>query len=321
MFWSSGLRTGSEKPRCDCSSVSAHRTASTGPNLRSYRWMPVIFVGPSLVLLGCFVFYPALNAAWTSLTSSNGISLHPAFVGLENYVQMFHDPEVWQAFRNTCLYVLLTLPVSLVIALGAALLVKEKSLVPTTLRMAFAVPFVVSIPVVSIVWLWILDPNFGILNYGMQLVGIPEQRWISDPSTAMLAIAIPSVWRQFGYFMLILLAGIKNVDASYHEAAKIDGASAWARATRITLPLLGPQLYFCVVLGIIDSFQVFTQVDMMTGGGPLNSTNVIVYELYTQGFTYFHLGYACAMAVILVLVLGAATYAQQRWIGSKVFYQ
>jgi ABC-type sugar transport system permease subunit len=289
--------------------------------MRSYRWMPLLFLGPTLVLLGCFVFYPALNAAWTSLTNWNGLSHQSAFIGLENYVQLFQDPEVLQALRNTCLYVALTLPPSLLLAFGAALAVERTSSVSTILRMAFAVPFVVSIPVVSVVWVWILDPNFGILNYVFQLLGLHAQSWISNASTAMLAVAIPSVWRQFGYFMLILLAGVKNIDPRLHEAAKIDGASAWTRALRITLPLLGPQLFFCVVIGIIDSFQVFAQVDLMTSGGPLNSTNVIVYELYTEGFTYFHLGYACAIAVVLMIGLGAATYAQQRWIGSKVFYQ
>jgi sn-glycerol 3-phosphate transport system permease protein len=289
--------------------------------MRSYRWMPLIFIAPTLILLGIFVFYPAVNAAWTSLTNWNGISTTSAFVGIANYVELFQSAEALQAVGNTCLYVVLTLPATMVLAFGAALLIERKGFVSTTLRMAFSIPFVISIPVVSVVWVWILDPNFGMLNYVAQLVGLDKQNWLANPSTAMLAIAIPSVWRQFGYFMLILLAGIKNVDPSLHEAAKLDGANYWVRAGRITLPLLGPQLFFCLVLGIIDSFQVFAQVDLMTSGGPLESTNVIVYELYTQGFTYFHLGYACAMAVVLMIVLGAATWAQQRWIGSKVFYQ
>jgi sn-glycerol 3-phosphate transport system permease protein len=289
--------------------------------MRSYRWMPLIFIAPTLIVLGLFVFYPAINAAWTSLTNWNGISTTSAFVGLQNYVALLGDAQFIQSLGTTCLYVLLTLPASMILAYAAALLIERASLMSTALRMAFTLPFVISIPVVSVVWVWILDPNFGILNYAAQLIGIGKQDWMSNPSTSMLAIAIPSVWRQFGFFMLILLAGIKNVDPALHEAAKLDGASYWVRATRITFPLLGPQLFFCLVLGVIDSFQVFAQVDLMTQGGPLESTNVVVYDLYTQGFTYFHIGYACAMAVVLMVVLGAATWAQQRWIGSKVFYQ
>ncbi|GAA5193819.1 sugar ABC transporter permease [Rugosimonospora acidiphila] len=288
---------------------------------RVYRWMPLLFLAPSLILLGLFVFYPTVNAAWTSLTNWNGISPSSDFTGLRNYLDLFTDGDFLRSLRNTCLYVVLTLPTSLVLAIGAALLIQRGSAGSTVLRLAFTVPFVVSIPVVSVVWVWILDPNFGILNYGLHLVGLGRQDWLGNPSTSMLGIAIPSVWRQFGYFMLIVLAGIKGIDPSYHEAAALDGASYWRRLRRITLPLLGPQLFFCLVLGVIDSFQVFSQVDLMTGGGPLNSTNVVVYELYKQGFSYFHVGYACAMAVVLMLVLGALTYVQQRWVGSKVFYQ
>jgi ABC-type sugar transport system permease subunit len=289
--------------------------------VRSHRWMPFVFLAPAVILLCIFVFYPMISALGTSLTNWNGISPVSSFIGLKNYLAAFESPELLQAVGNTCLYVALTLPLSLVIAYLAALAVERKSAASTVLRLAFAIPFVISIPVVSVVWVWIFDPNFGLLNYALGVVGIDPQHWLTDPNTAMLAIAIPSIWRQFGYFMLILLAGMKNVDSSFHEAAVLDGAGYWQRAMRITLPLLGPQLFFCLVLGVVDSFQVFAQVDLMTQGGPLDSTNVIVYELYTQGFTYFHIGYACAIAILLMIVLGAATWAQQRWLGSKVFYQ
>jgi sn-glycerol 3-phosphate transport system permease protein len=289
--------------------------------VRSHRWMPFVYLAPAIILLCVFVFYPMASALGTSLTNWNGISEVSRFIGLQNYLAAFESPEVLQAVGNTCLYVVLTLPLSLAVAFFAALAVERKSAASTTLRLAFAIPFVISIPVVSVVWVWIFDPNFGLLNYALGVVGIDPQHWLTDPHTAMLAIAIPSVWRQFGYFMLILLAGMKNIDPSLHEAARLDGAGYWRRAMRVTLPLLGPQLFFCLVLGGIDSFQVFAQVDLMTQGGPLDSTNVIVYELYTQGFTYFHVGYACAIAILLMIVLGAATWAQQRWVGSKVFYQ
>jgi ABC-type sugar transport system permease subunit len=259
--------------------------------------------------------------AWTSLTNWNGISDSSKFIGLQNYLQVFLDGDVLKAVGNTCLYVLLTLPISLALAFVAALLVERKTVGSTVLRLAFAIPFVISIPVVSVVWVWIFDPNFGLLNYLFDSVGLPSQSWLTDSHSAMLAIAIPSIWRQFGYFMLILLAGIASIDPAYHEAARLDGAGYWRRATRITLPLLGPQLFFCLVLGVIDSFQVFAQVDLMTQGGPLDSTNVVVYQLYKEAFTYFHIGYACAMAVLLMIVLGVITFAQQKWIGSKVFYQ
>ncbi len=289
--------------------------------VRSQRWMPFAFLAPAIVLLGVFVFYPTLSALGTSLTNWNGISSTSVFIGLKNYLTAIESPEVLQAVGNTGLYALLTLPSSLALAFFAALAVERQSLSSTVLRLAFAIPFVISIPVVAVVWVWIFDPNFGLLNYALGLLGLSPQHWLTHSGGAMLAVAIPSVWRQFGYFMLILLAGMKNIDGSLHEAAQLDGAGYWQRALGVTLPLLGPQLFFCLLLGVIDSFQVFAQVDLMTAGGPLHSTNVIVYELYTQGFTYFHIGYACAIAILLMLVLAAATWAQQRWLGSKVFYQ
>ncbi|MFC4243616.1 carbohydrate ABC transporter permease [Gryllotalpicola reticulitermitis] len=290
-------------------------------NARSRRFLPFVFLAPALILLGVFVFYPIVRAALTSLTNWNGISTTSDFIGLRNYAQLLVDPEVLHATTNTLLYVALTLPATLVLAFLAALAVERASIASTILRVAFAVPFVISIPVVSIVWVWIFDPNFGLLNYALSLVGLGGQSLLTHPSTAMIGIAIPSVWRQFGYFMLILLAGMKNIDQAYYEAARLDGAGPATRALRLTLPLLGPQLFFCLVLGVIDAFQVFAQVDLMTQGGPLESTDVIVYELYQQGFSYFHTGYACAMAVMLMLVLGLVTFVQQRWLGSKVFYQ
>jgi sn-glycerol 3-phosphate transport system permease protein len=288
---------------------------------RSRRWLPVIFLAPSMILLGCFVFYPTVDAAWTSLTNWNGISSYSSFVGLSNYINLYHDSVARQALWNTCWYTLLTLPVSIALAFGVALLALRSGWVSRVLRLAFTVPFVVSIPVVAVVWVWILDPNFGILNYGFTLAGLGKQQWLDESSMAMVAIAIPSVWRQAGFFMLILLAGLKGIDRSYLEAAALDGAGFWSRTFRIVFPMVSPQLFFCLVFGVIDSFQVFAQVDMMTQGGPLNSTNVLVYDLYEEGFSYFHVGYACAMAVVLMLGLGLVTFIQRRWIGSRVFYR
>ncbi|MBW7455581.1 carbohydrate ABC transporter permease [Paenibacillus sepulcri] len=289
--------------------------------MRFYRWMPFVFVVPSIAMLALFVFYPTFNAAWTSLTDWNGIAKNPDFIGLQNYAELFGDEDFLGALLNTCEYVALSLPATLVLAVGAALLIEKTSVISTVLRMTFAIPFVVSIAVTSVVWVWIVDPNFGVLNYAFDQLGWEKQKWLNEPGMAMVMVAIPSIWRQFGYFMLILLAGLKGLDVSYQEAAKVDGASYWVRTLRITVPLLGPQLFFCLVLGVIDSFQVFAQVDLMTHGGPLNSTNVVVYYLYKQGFEYFHIGYASAIAMVLMILLGILTFAQQRWIGSKVFYQ
>lgn len=299
----------------------ARRTSRRPRRLGAQRLIPLVFLAPALILLGVFVFYPLVSAVFTSLTDWNGISRDFDFIGPGNYLRLFADADVLRAAGATLLYTALTLPPSLVLAFGTALLVARPSRSSTVLRVAVAVPFVVSIAVVSTVWMWILEPNFGLLNYLASVLGLPEQNWLAEPAWAMFAVAIPSVWRQFGYFMLILLAGIQSIDPAVQEAAVLDGASSAQRAWHVTLPLLGPQLFFCLVLGVIDSFQVFAQVDIMTSGGPQNATSVIVYELYRQSFEYFHTGYASAIAIVLMLVIGIVTFIQQRWLGSKVFYQ
>ncbi|WP_179872154.1 carbohydrate ABC transporter permease [Microcella indica] len=293
------------------------RTRGRGPA----AVIPLLFLAPALILLAVFVFYPLASAFFMSLTNWNGISSNFDLVGVANYLRLFVDPDFMRAAGATLLYTALTLPPSLVLAFFAALAVARHSRSSTVLRVSMAVPFVVSIAVVSAVWMWILEPNFGLVNYLAPLVGLPQQNWLGDPNWAMFAVAIPSVWRQFGYFMLILLAGIHSIDPALHEAARLDGASSAQRAWHVTLPLLGPQLYFCLVLGVIDSFQVFAQVHIMTSGGPQNATSVVVYELYQQSFEFFNTGYASAIAIVLLLVIGTVTFIQQRWLGSRVFYQ
>jgi ABC-type sugar transport system permease subunit len=276
---------------------------------------------PALGIMGIFVLLPAASLLVLSFTSWNGLTRDAAWVGWRNYGIIAGDAAFVRALANTGVYVGVTLPLVLVGGLSAALLVERAGKLSSGLRLVFTVPFVVSIAVVAVVWTWILDPNFGILNLGLERVGLGRQRWLQQPDRAMLAIVLPSVWRQFGYYMLILLAGLKSIDPTYHEAAKIDGAGYWARLRLVTLPLLTPQLFFALVICAIDSFQVFAQVDLMTRGGPVNSTSVATYYMYQQGFQFFQMGIASAVAVVLTLMLGALTYAQLRWIGRRVFYQ
>jgi ABC-type sugar transport system permease subunit len=256
-----------------------------------------------------------------SFTDWNGISPNVALVGIRNYVTAIHDPLFLQSLVNTLVYVGATLPMVLVAGLGAALLVEHGGPLSGLLRVAFTIPFVVSIVVVAVVWSWIFDPHFGVLNFVLERFGVRGQDWLDEPRWAMLIIILPSVWRQFGYYMLILLAGLKNIDRSYREAAEMDGARYWSRLLRVTLPLLGPQLFFSLVICAIDSFQVFAQVDLMTQGGPVGSTTVAIYYMYQQGFQYFQMGIASAVAVMLVVGVGALTYAQVRWVGRPVYYR
>lgn len=278
-------------------------------------------VTPALSVLVVFMLVPILVVVAISFTDWNGISKAITFVGLANFVELMTSETFARVVLNTFAYVALTLPLTLVAGLGAALLVERPRASSTALRIAFTLPFVVSIAVVAVVWTWILNPQFGILNHILESLGAEPQSWLSQSDRAMLAIAVPAVWRQFGYYMLIFLSGLKGIDVTLHEAAKLDGAGTLTRTLRITLPLLSPQLFFALVLGVLDSFQVFAQVDLMTRGGPLGSTNVAIYYMYQQGFEFFRMGVASAVAVLLLVFLALMTFLQVRFLGTRVFYR
>ncbi len=289
--------------------------------LRSEALAAYLMVGPALLVLLVFVLLPAASVVLLSFTDWNGIAATINLTGLRNYVNLLNDPVFQAALRNTIVYTAGTLPLVLVVGLGAALLVEKQTRTSGVLRAFFMAPFVVSIAVVAIIWTWLLEPNFGILNYGLGLIGLGKQQWVQSPGSAMAVLIAISIWRQFGYYMLIFLAGLKSIDQSLYEAAAIDGAGYWRSRWHITFPLLGPQLFFALIIGAIDSFQVFAMVDLITRGGPINSTNVVVYYMYQQGFQFFNMGLASAVSVVLVVWIAALTVLQIRVVGRRVFYQ
>lgn len=188
-------------------------------------------------------------------------------------------------------------------------------------RAAFFTPFVVSVAASSVVWVWILQPEFGIVNYLLQRLGLPPSRWTEHPGQALWVVVLVSVWRQMGYEMVLFLAGLKHIHPAYLEAAAIDGAGGWTRFWRITLPLLGPTLSFALLTLIIDSAQVFAQVDLMTRGGPLGGTTVLVYLLFREAFEYFQMGRASAVAVMMDVALLGFTVLWTRRVDRRVFYR
>lgn len=287
---------------------------------RSEALSAYLMTAPALLLLGIFVLLPAGAVILLSFTNWNGIATVIEVTGLRNYLNLLRDPIFLKAVGNTLVYTVGTLPLVLVVGLGAALLVEQQTRISGILRSIFMAPFVVSIAVVAVIWVWLLEPNFGILNFVLKSAGLGAQQWVQSPSMAMPVLIAVSVWRQFGYFMLIFLAGLKSIDRSYYEAAAIDGAGYWRTRFYITFPLLGPQLFFALIIGAIDSFQVFALVDLITHGGPLNNTNVVVYYMYQQGFQFFNMGLASAIAVALILWIALLTLLQIRFVGRRVFY-
>jgi multiple sugar transport system permease protein len=270
-----------------------------------------LFILPSLLFLLVFVIYPILSAFYLSLHRYNLIE-PPVWDGLNRYWLLLEDPRFFKALGNTFLFALMTVPVGTVISLLLAVLIDRQLHGMYFFRTAYYLPVVTSFVAVSFIWLWLYEPQFGVLNQVLEAVGLPTFAWLRDPSTAMLSIAILSVWKNAGYNMIIFLAGLQGIPQYLYEAAEIDGASAAQRFRYITLPMLSPTTFFVFVVYFIGALQMFTQSWIMTQGGPLDSTLTVVYLIYQNGFEFLKMGSAAAMSVILFVFIAIVTYINTR---------
>ena len=239
------------------------------------------------------------------------------FVGLENYARLLRDPLVWAALRNTVQYVLYV-PVSAALALAVALALRGRSRVVRVLRTAFFLPSVASLVAVALVWQWMYQPEGGLISSVLARAQVSPIDWLGDSRTALVALMIVSVWAHVGYQMTVFLVGLEGIPQAYLDAARVDGAGAWQRFRRITLPLLRPVTLWVLVSGVIGAFQVFTYVYVLTGGGPLHATDVALYRIYQTGWEFTQFGYASALALLVFALLGGVAWAQFRLLERRV---
>ena len=277
-------------------------------------WM---FITPALVLIGVFFVIPVLGALALSFTDFDIYAIgdpgNTRFIGLGNYRSLFADPLFWKALRNTAYYVVVGGPLSVVVSLAAALLVNARLIRWKPLfRSAFFAPWVTTLVAVALVWRYLYHPQYGLLNALLGLVGVGPIDWLGNPHWAMPAIILMSVWKNFGYNMLIFLAGLQTIPPQLYEAAELDGAGQWQRFRQVTVPMLGPTFVFVGVVTMIAAFQIFSEPYVMTQGGPLKSTLTLVLFMYEQGFRWWRLGFAAAVAVVLGLLTLAGTAVQLR---------
>jgi len=235
------------------------------------------------------------------------------FVGLANYIRLFNDPLFVKSILNTILYALYTIVPSIALGLAIALVLNRPLFGLSFFRVSFYLPFIVSMVAASMVWLWIYNPSVGLLNALLELVGIEPKFWLHDPGLAMGSVAIMSVWKIVGYNMIIFLAGLQSIPRMYYEVARIDGANRLQQFFKVTFPLLAPTTFFLFVTSSIQAFNVFVQVNILTNGGPVNSTTTIVHQIYTRAFTEFKMGYASAMAVLLFAMVAVITMLNFRF--------
>lgn len=277
------------------------------------------FLAPATLHLAAFSFAPMVFALYLSFHRWNPIEAAQPYVGLDNFVALARDPLVWVSVRNTLLYTL-HVPVAMAIALTIALLLRRSTKGALLGRLVFILPYASSVVAVALVWQWLYHPEFGVFNWVAGALGWQPVDWLGNPRTALLAVMIVSVWLQVGYQMVLFLAGLQAIPRDYVDAARVDGANAWQRFWRVTFPLLRPVTLFVLVTGIITSFQVFTLVYILTGGGPLHATDVIVLRVYRMAWELLQFGGASALSLVLFVLLFVATWIQFRLLGRRVEY-
>ena len=272
-----------------------------------------LFAAPALAVIAVFFALPVLAALALSLTDFDIYALADGgnlrFVGLGNYLGLMQNPLFWQALGNTFYFVMVGVPLSIALSLGAALLLHSRlGVFKPFFRTAYFAPVVTTVVAVAVVWRYLFHTRYGLVNWALAGIGIEPVDWLGDPDWAMPTIILFAVWKNFGYNMIIFLAGLQAIPEDLYEAARIDGASRWRQFLHVTLPMLGPVMLMVAILTLSGYFQLFAEPYVMTQGGPLQSTVSVLYLMYEEGFKWWNLGNASAVAFTLFVIMATITY-------------
>jgi multiple sugar transport system permease protein len=297
--------------------IAAHKKLKLPGYKKGDGLAALLFLSPTLVVFGAFILFPVLFSFYLSFQQWNMFSGESTFVGLDNYSRLFRSEEFWQVLKNTAIYTIGTIPLNMAFSLLIAYILNKKIAGKKFLRTAFFAPVIISPVAAALIWRWLYDPNFGLINYAIAIFGIGAVNWLNDPSAAMLALIIMGVWKTFGINMVLFSAGLQGIPDSYYEAAEIDGAGKFAKFWHITIPMLAPTTFFIMIMSMISSFQVFDIVYVLTSGGPLGSTKVLVFYVYEQAFKFFEMGYASAAAYVLFAILFILTMLQVKYMQKR----
>ncbi|MBY0089477.1 sugar ABC transporter permease [Priestia aryabhattai] len=271
------------------------------------------FLGPALLLLLLFLIIPAIMSVYYAFTDYYLLTPDMRkFVGLDNFINLFKDPIFLKSLANTLKFVVWVIPLQIGAALGLALLLNKQRKANTFFKVAYFSPVVMSLVVISVLWLYLLNPNEGIINNVLTYFGVSAQLFLTSPKQAMFTIVFVSAWQGAGFQMLIFLAGLQNIPGDVYEAAQLDGMNKWQRFIYITLPLLKPTSIFIFITTLIGAFKLLVQPMVMTQGGPVNSTMTVVYYIYQTGFTDRMVGYASSIALLFGTIIGLVTLAQRK---------
>ncbi len=281
----------------------------------------MLFLLPSIILFSVFLFYPLFRTIYLSffLTKASGDTT--IFVGLENYVNMFASPLFLKSMKSTFLFVFYTVPTTIIISLFLAVIANEKLKGIGFFRTIFSSTMGVSVAAASVLWLYLFNPTMGLFNQILDVFGFEVIGWLTDPKWALLAVSATTIWMNIGFTFLILFSGLQSIDSSLYESAEIEGAGYFYKLRRITIPMLSPTLFFVITVTIINAFQSFGQIDILTQGGPINETNLLVYSIYREAFVNYRFGSASAQAIVLFILILLMTLLQFKLGERKVHYQ
>jgi multiple sugar transport system permease protein len=296
---------------------SAQQATATG---RMFNWrtrqmlIAFLFILPALINFTVFRYIPiaaSIRASFYEYSLLRGLR---DFVGLDHYARMLSDETFWKSLQVTSLFVIYKVPIQIVLSLALAVLLQRETFGAGVVRSAILTPMVTSVIVASILWAMMYHSQQGLIQSFLGVFGIPRQTFLTNADRALPAVTVMMIWKDLGFSFIILLAGLKAIPATYYEAALVDGANAWEAFRRITIPLLMPVLMFVAVTQAVFSFQVFVPVYQMTQGGPLDSTKVLVYYIYQQGFRFQDMGYASALSVVALIIMIVISYLLMRWL-------
>ena len=279
------------------------------------------FVAPNFLAIGLFSYWPLFRNVWLSFTYWDMIAPEPLWIGLANWVDVFTSSTFLTVSRNTFIFTSVSVSSTLILALGAALLLHQPLRFRNVVRASLFAPAILPGSAVALVWTFLYAPNFGLVSQAAVSAGLPKVRYLNDPGWAMPAILLVVVWRRVGYDAVIFLAGLQGISRELYEAARVDGANAWQRFRHVTVPGLSPVAFFLLVTSILASFQSFDVIRVMTSGGPVIATTTLIYQVFQEGFVAFNAGRAAVYATILFVLMLAVTLLQMRLLERRVTYE
>ncbi len=281
----------------------------------------LLFLLPSLLLFAVFTFYPLFASIKLSLYNTDLMGQASTFAGFQHYVDMFSSPQFFQSLLVTLLFTLYTVIPGILLALFLACTVNRQLKGIAIFRTIFAFPLSIAVAGASMIFMMMFNPSSGICNYFLQLFHLQAVFWLSDPKWALISIAIINIWRSVGFNTIVLLSGLQTIPEQIYESARIDGAVSWRQFIDITLPLLSPTLFFVFIVSVINSLQTFGEINILTQGGPVDATNVIVYSIYREAFFNTNFSYASAESIILFFMILLLTLLEFRFLEKRVFYK